>query len=426
MKILKNLDKSFFEKVDIDYLPDIDTLIKDVRESGDSAIIKYCKKFNDGEFQSGEDFIVNNKEVEEALNSLNDDLKNAIQTAINNVKEFAKGQLSCIQNLKMQVESYPNSYLGHKIIPLDSVLVYVPGGNYPLVSSAIMGAIPAKIAGVKNVYIASPKITKEVIATAYLAGADKIFKIGGAQAIAGFAYGTETLPKVDKIVGPGNKYVTYAKKHVYGECGIDFLAGPSEVLVVADDTSDSKVVAADMLAQCEHDKNARAYLICESEKFAYDVQNKANEELKNLSDIAKYSFEKSICYISKDIKEIADIVNNKAPEHLELLSKESIENQNIFKNYGSMFIGQNCAEVFGDYCSGTNHVLPTNQVAKYKGGLSVFDFIKIQTYQEIDEEYSKVLSKTASILANAEGLMAHKFASDIRNKHNEDENGNNK
>ncbi len=414
MKILKNTDKSFFEKADIEYLPEIDALIKDVKENKDSAIIKYCNKFGDGTFREGKDFIVSDEEIQEALQSLSEELKGAVQTAINNVKEFAKGQLSCIQNLKMRVENYPNSYLGHKIIPIDSVLVYVPGGNYPLISSAIMGAVPAAVAGVKNIYVTSPKITKEVIATAYLVGASKIFKIGGAQAIAGFASGSETLPKVDKIVGPGNKYVTYAKKQVYGECGIDFLAGPSEVLIVADDTSDPKTVAADMLAQCEHDKNARAYLICESNNFALEVQKCGELELQNLSDIAKYSFENSICYISKDIREIIDITNNKAPEHLELLSKEGIENQNKFKNYGSLFIGHNCAEVFGDYCSGTNHVLPTNQVAKYKGGLSVFDFVKIQTYQEIDEDYSKVLSKTASILANAEGLLAHKLASDIR------------
>ncbi|MBE7705650.1 MAG: histidinol dehydrogenase [Cyanobacteria bacterium SIG30] len=414
MKILEKIDESFFKKIDLENLKEIDEIIENVKKDKDSAIIKYCSQFGDGNFANGKDFLVTKEEIQDALSKIDLELLEAIKTAINNVKEFAKGQLSCIQNLKMQVDKHPNSYLGHKIIPVENALVYVPGGNYPLISSAIMGVVPAVVAGVKNIYVTSPKITPEVILTAHLSGANGIYKIGGVQAIVGFAYGTENLPKVDKIVGPGNKYVTYAKKQVYGECGIDFIAGPSEVLIVADDKSNAKLVAADMLAQCEHDKNARAYLICQSLEFAKKVSDFAEEELKELTDIARFAWDNSICYITKDLQEAIEISNKKAPEHLEIVFEGAKEKMDQFKNYGSLFIGENCAEVFGDYCSGTNHVLPTNQVAKYHGGLSVFDFIKIQTYQEIDKEYSKQLAKTASILANAEGLMAHKRASDLR------------
>ncbi|MBR3605651.1 MAG: histidinol dehydrogenase, partial [Candidatus Gastranaerophilales bacterium] len=222
--------------------------------------------------------------------------------------------------------------------------------------------------------------------------------------------------KVDKIVGPGNKFVASAKKTIYGQCDIDFIAGPSEVLIVADDTNDAKIIAADMLAQCEHDKDARAYLITTNEKLAYEVEKEAQEFLKTLetSQIASVAFEKSVCVIIDDINQAIDLSNKKAPEHLELLIKNANNLKDKFTNYGSLFIGKYCAEVFGDYCSGTNHVLPTNETAKYTGGLSVFDFIKIQTYQELSKQYCIELSKTASILAQAEGLYAHKLASDLR------------
>ncbi len=279
-----------------------------------------------------------------------------------------------------------------------------------------MTIIPAKIAGVKEIYLTSPRISPEVIVSAHLSGATKIYKLGGAQAIAAFAYGTNSIKEVDKITGPGNKFVAAAKKAIYGQSDIDFIAGPSEVLIIADDINDSKLIAADMLAQCEHDKDARSYLITNDIEVAKKVEFEAQEILKTLKtkDIAKISFEKSICIIVDNINQAIDLTNKRAPEHLELLIKNADKLKNSFTNYGSLFIGKNCAEVFGDYCSGTNHVLPTNKCAKYTGGLSVFDYVKILTYQKLSDEYSKKLAKTASLLAQKEGLYAHKLAADLR------------
>ena len=221
---------------------------------------------------------------------------------------------------------------------------------------------------------------------------------------------------VDKIVGPGNKYVTFAKKYVYGTCDIDFLAGPSEVLIVADETANPDLISADMLAQSEHDKDARSYLITTSKDLAIKVQKSAEKQLETLKtkEIAQIAFEKSSAIIVNSIDEAIEISNRRAPEHLELMFKDADKFKDKFINYGSLFVGENCAEVFGDYCSGTNHVLPTNMAARYTGGLSVFDFIKILTWQNIDKNMAKDLAKTASKLAEAEGLFAHKLASDLR------------
>ncbi len=409
----KEFKDSFFSQIEFEKLDNTAKIIEETRQNKNTALIEYAKKFNDGNFASAIDFIVNENEIEEAYRNTEKSVIEAIKEAHKNVSEFAKKQLECIRNFEINIE---NSTLGHKIIPLDRVLCYVPGGNYPLPSSAIMTVTPAKIAGVKNICLASPRIKSQTIVAAHISGADKIYKLGGAQAIAAFAYGTETIAPVDKIVGPGNKYVTYAKKYVYGTCDIDFLAGPSEVLIVADENANPNLISADMLAQSEHDKDARSYLITTSKKLAEDVQKSAIEQLQNLStkEIAENAFEKSSCIIVDSIDEAVQIANLRAPEHLELMFKDAHEYMDKFYNYGSLFIGENCAEVFGDYCSGTNHVLPTNKAARYTGGLSVFNFIKILTYQNIDKNYAKNLAKTASNLAAAEGLSAHKLASDLR------------
>ena len=280
-----------------------------------------------------------------------------------------------------------------------------------------MSVIPAKVAGVKEITVCSPKIQPATITACKLAGVDRIFKIGGVQAIAGMAYGTKTIPKVDKIVGPGNKYVTAAKKEVYGVCGIDFLAGPSEVMIIADETANPSFIAADMLAQCEHDPDARAYLVTTSEKFANDVIKKVEEFLITLEtrEIASKSISKSIIILVENIEQAIEISNRKAPEHLEICYENAEKDIDKYKNYGSLFIGDYSAEVFGDYCSGTNHILPTNGVARYTGGLSALDFVKIQTYQQISKNAAQnTLCTVASGLANIEGLMAHKLSADLR------------
>lgn len=408
----KEISNDFFEKIEFENITSVNDIIQDVRKNGDEALIRYSKQFGDGEIDV---LGVSQCEIDEAFKQVDEKTIDAIKFAIKNVKEFAQKQLSCIKNLDTEVDG---AKLGHRIIPLETVGCYIPGGNYPLPSTAVMTIVPAKVAGVKNVVAVSPRIKPVTIVAASLAGADKIFKVGGVQAVAGLAYGTKTLPKVDKIVGPGNKFVTSAKKQVFGECGIDFLAGPSEVLIIADDTANADFVAADMLAQCEHDKDARAYLICFSKDFAKKVEEKAQEFLKTLetADIARGSFEKSFAVVVDSIGEAIELSDKKAPEHLEICFKYAENYIDRFKNYGSIFVGNYSAEVFGDYVSGTNHTLPTNQVARYSGGLSVFDFVKIQTYQQLSQKSIEKIAEQSSLLAFQEGLMAHKLAADLRKK----------
>ncbi len=404
------IDESFFSKIEFENISSVQEVISSVRKNGDVAIREYSKKFGDGDV---ENFKLSREEIKEALKQVDEETVNTIKYAIKNVKEFATAQLQSVKEFEVNVNG---NRLGQKIIPIDSVGCYIPGGNYPLPSSAIMTVVPAKTAGVKRVVAMSPKIKPVTVAAAYLSGADEIYKIGGVQAIAGLAYGTQSIEKVNKIVGPGNKYVTSAKKQVYGECGIDFLAGPSEVLIIADESAKAEFAAADMLAQCEHDKEARAFLLCKSIDFIKAVDEKAKEYLEKLptKDIAKVSYEKSIAIVVNSLEQAIELSNKKAPEHLELCLGNAASYIDKFTNYGSLFIGNYSAEVFGDYVSGTNHTLPTNQVAKYSGGLSVFDYIKIQTYQIISKTSLIETAKNASRLAEKEGLFAHKLAADVR------------
>ncbi len=407
-----NIDEDFYKKIEFESISSVSEIINSVKSFGDKAVKKYAEKFGDGDINS---FKLNENDINNALKQIDADTIKTIKYAVKNVSDFAKAQLSSIKELEVNIEG---NILGHKIIPIDSAGCYIPGGNYPLPSTAVMTIVPAKIAGVKRVAAASPKIKPVTIAAAYFSGADEIYQIGGVQAIAALAYGTESIKKVNKITGPGNKYVTAAKKQIYGECGIDFLAGPSEVLIVADETANPEFVAADMLAQCEHDKEARAYLISTSKKFIQQVKNHAEKFLETLKtkETAKISFEKSIGIEVNNIEQAIDLSNKKAPEHLELCIDNAKEFINGFTNYGSLFIGSYSAEVFGDYVSGTNHTLPTNQVSKYSGGLSVFDYIKIQTYQIINKDALAKTAEYASYLSEKEGLYAHKLAADIRVK----------
>lgn len=406
----ENLNSEFFQKIEFEAISAVEEIVKDVRANGDFAIRKYTQQFDCEDLEA---FLIPQDEIKNAYSQVDAETIKAIKKSIQNVKKFSEKQLKCLKPLKTKIDA---NELGHKIIPLESVGCYIPGGNYPLLSSAIMTIVPAKVAEVKQVIACSPKIRPETIVACDLAGADKIFKIGGVQAIAGMAFGTETIPKVNKIVGPGNKYVTAAKKYVFGEVGIDFLAGPSEVMIIADETANVEFVAADMLAQCEHDTDARAFLVTTSENFAQKVQEFAQKQLKELEtkEIAAKSFEKSFAVVVKSINEAIELAKQKAPEHLEICYKNAKKDIEKYKNYGSLFVGNYSAEVYGDYCSGTNHVLPTNEVSKYSGGLSVFDFVKIQTYQIISKKGNKIISPYASKLADKEGLKAHKLAADVR------------
>lgn len=412
MKIINysDLTEDFFKYREFPGIESVPAIINDVKANGDEAVRKYSRQFNDCDAENLE---VSESEIEKALEKTPGELKNCINTAIANVKTFARAQLSAIKEIEIDING---AKLGHKIIPLERTGAYVPGGNYPLPSSAIMSVVPAKIAGVKEVMVCSPGIRPVTIAACAMAGADRIFRVGGVQAIAAMAYGTQTIPPVNKITGPGNKYVTAAKKEIYGVCGIDFLAGPSEVMIIADETAKPDFIAADMLAQTEHDIDARAYLVTTSRDLAGQVIKKLEEFLNivETSGIASKALRESSIILVKNIGQAMEISNKKAPEHLEICYKNAEKDPGKYRNYGSLFIGNFSAEVFGDYCSGTNHVLPTNGVAKYSGGLSVFDFLKIQTYQYIQEKAASDLARTASKLARVEGLHAHKLSADLR------------
>ena len=403
------LPENFYSYREFDIISTVNDIIEDVKSNGDMAVKKYCEKF-DGVVENLE---VTEEEKENAFKNVSQEVIENIKSSIDNVKFFAQNQLNSIKEFETENNGIK---LGQTIIPLEKTGAYVPGGNYPLPSSAIMSCVPAKAAGVKEVIMCSPKIKDTTIVAGVLAGADRIFRIGGVQAIAAMAYGTESIPKVDKITGPGNKFVTFAKKQVYGACGIDFLAGPSEVMIIADKTANPEFVAADFLAQCEHDADASGILITDDKNLANKVKLQTEEFLNSLktAEIAKKALEHSYIILVNDINQAVEIANKKAPEHLELMTGNNAELKNKLTCYGSLFLGNYSAEAIGDYCSGTNHILPTNQVARYSAGLSIFDFIKILTYQEAIQGKSKAVTKTASILANTEGLMAHKLACDVR------------
>jgi len=412
MKIInkEELTEEFFKAFESEAIESIREIIKDVKNKGDEAVREYTKKFDKLEIEK---FELTKEQIKEAYSKLDKETIEALKIAAKNIKKFAQEQLASMK----EFETNNNGViLGQKIIPIEKVGCYVPGGRYPLPSTALMGAIPAKVAGVKQVIVCSPKISPVTIVAADIAGADRIFNVGGVQAVAALAYGTESIPKVDKIVGPGNEYVAAAKKEVYGVVGIDLIAGPSEVLVIADEAGNPEFIAADLLAQAEHDPSSRAELITTSKELAEKVSKSVEEQLEKLKtkEIAGQAIEKSSIIICKNMDDAVEIANKRAPEHLEIQIKNPELIIGKLKNYGSLFIGEYSAEVFGDYCSGPNHTLPTNSSARYTGGLSVKDFVKILTYQKITKEASRELIKTASKLAEVEGLDAHKNAADIR------------
>ena len=390
----------------------VEKIIQDVKNSGDAAVKTYTKKFDGINLDQ---FIVTKEEIKNAYRSVDQETIKALRFAKENIELFAKQQLKQFKDFEVKKDGF---VIGQKVVPIEKIGAYVPGGNYALPSTALMCIIPAKVAGVKEIIVCSPKIKNATIVAADIAGADKIFKIGGVQAIAAMAYGTKQIPKVDKIVGPGNVYVTSAKKEVYGDCGIDFLAGPSEVMVIADEFADPEIIAADLLAQLEHDINARAFLVANSSAIISKTKEEINKQLKNLDTkgIIKKSLKNLKIIAVKNIDESIKIANEIAPEHLELQIRNPARLMEKLRNYGSLFIGPYSAEAFGDYCAGTNHVLPTRGGARFTSGLSVRDFVKLQTYQKIDAKGVKKLASAALKLSKVEGLSAHNKSVQIRVK----------
>ena len=415
MKIInyKDLDANYFAYSRLDEMPSVRAMLADVRQNGDKAVRKYAMQFD----ALGDDvpFELSREKIRAAYAQVEPATLDALKTAAKNIRTFAQKQMDSMKEFEMEENG---QVLGQKIVPLQRAGCYVPGGRYPLPSSALMGVIPAKVAGVKEVIVCSPKIKAVTIVAADLAGADRIFNLGGVQAIGAMAYGTVSVPQVDKITGPGNQYVTAAKKEVYGAVGIDFVAGPSEVMVIADETADASFIAADLLAQAEHDTAARADLLTTSNKLAAEVNAEIDKQLAALStrETAKLALGNGRIVVVDTMAQAAEIANKRAPEHLELQGKKAEALVPQLYNYGSLFIGPWCAEVFGDYCSGTNHTLPTNGAARYTGGLSVKDYVKVLTYQKASKEVAQKLVPIASEIARVEGLMGHKNAADVRGK----------
>lgn len=397
----------------------VEEMIDYVREKKDAALKEYNLKF-DG--CTRETLRVSKEEIQVAYTKLTTQEIEDLKAAAANIKAFSQAQKETVKPLE-NFSPAPGIFLGHRIIPVKSCCCYVPGGNYPLYSTALMLIIPAKTAGVERVAACSPvmkgtnEINPKTLIAMDIAGADEIYAVGGAQSIAAFSYGTEEIRPVDMIVGPGNRFVTEAKRQCYGQVGIDFVAGPSEVLVIADGSGTPEIVAADLLAQSEHDPNAKGILITTEESFGTAVMEAVERELAVLetAEIARKSWKVYGEVILVDsLEEAVCLANEYAPEHLELNVQNPEEVSKQLYNYGSLFMGENTAEVFGDYASGTNHTLPTLRAARYTGGVWVGTFLKTCTYQSMTPEAAAELAPLVYRMAKGEGLMGHARAAEVR------------
>ena len=414
MKIINSseITPDYYDYIDLEKIDIVSQVLSEVKKNWDTAVSKYTKQFDKLEL---ENTLISKEQIQEAYRQVDEKDVDILREAAANIEFFAKEQFKTFEDFEVNRNGV---ILGQKIIPIEKVGAYVPGWRYPLPSSALMNVIPAKVAGVKEIIVCSPKIHPITIVAADIAGADKIFNIWGIQAIGAMAYGTESVPKVHAIVWPGNKFVAAAKKEVYGTVGIDFIAGPSEVLVIADETGNPEFIAADLLAQAEHDPTARCDLLTTSKEIAQRVNGALEKQLEVLStrEVAKMALKNGKIVVVDDLEEAAKISNKRAPEHLEIQVRDTKKLITKLINYGSLFIGEYSAEVFGDYCSGTNHTLPTNGAPHYTGGLSLKDFLKIVTYQKMDKDSCKTQWRVASRMAELEWLIGHKSAADMRMK----------
>ena len=398
---------------------DVSDIVKDiiamVRKDGDTALKAYSEKFDHVELS---DFLVTEEEKEAALKKVEPEFLSILKEAAANIRAFHEKQVR--QSFIMADK--PGVILGQRVLPLERVGLYVPGGTAAYPSTVLMDSIPAKIAGVKEIVMVTPpskegSVNHYILAAAHIAGVGRIFKVGGAQAVAALAYGTESIPRVDKIVGPGNAFVAEAKKQVFGQVGIDMIAGPSEVLVLADGKSDPSYVAADLLSQAEHDKNASAVLITDSMTLAQAVQAELEKQIPKLrrADIARTSIEHNgKIIVAKDLHEGVDAANRIAPEHMEVCVDQPFDILGEIRNAGSVFLGRYNAEPTGDYFAGPNHTLPTSGTARFYSPLGVDDFVKRLQYSYYTEDALERAYEKISFFAKKEGLTAHARAVDIR------------
>ena len=418
IKILKNYDRDqIFDRSTqtVDVSDTVREIINKVRVDGDSALKEYCLKFDRVELDS---FEIDSSLMKIAYERCDADFKAVLDEAAANIREYHEAQ----SREGYEINRTNGVTIGRKVIPLERVALYVPGGTAAYPSSVLMNCIPARIAGVNEVIMTTPPskdgtIRDDILAAAYVAGVDRLFSIGGAQAVAAFAYGTETVPKADKIVGPGNAFVAEAKKQVYGVVDIDMIAGPSEILIIADNSCNPVAAAADMLSQAEHDKNASAVMITDSEALASVTADEIERQLKLLprEEIARASIENNgKIIITDNLNEAIEISNQLAPEHLELCTENAMSLFALVRNAGSVFLGNNCPEAVGDYFSGTNHVLPTGGTARFASALSVDDFIKTLEYTYYPREALVNDAEKIALFASREGLDAHARSAIVR------------
>ncbi|MCD8389381.1 MAG: histidinol dehydrogenase [Oscillospiraceae bacterium] len=379
-----------------------------VRAEGDAALRRFCAQFDGG---APESLRVTEAEMEEGLAAVEPELRDVLERAAENIRAFHRRQ---VRN-SFLVNETPGVLAGQKVLPIERVGLCVPGGAAPLASTVLMDAIPAKLAGCRMLVMVTPagadgRISPAVLTAAHIAGVDQIFKLGGAQAIAALAYGTESVPRVDKIVGPGGAFVSEAKRQVYGQVSIDMIAGPSEILVVADAGSDARCVAADLLSQAEHDRMASAVLVTDSPALAEAVQREIETQLAALprQDIARESIEKNgKIILTADIPAAIQIANALAPEHLELCVDAPFDYLDAVKNAGSVFLGRSCPEALGDYFAGVNHTLPTSGTARFSSPLSVDDFVHKMQFTYYTEDALRAVSADVAAFARAEKLDGH-------------------
>lgn len=392
-------------------------IIADVRQRGDQALIDYTNRFDHCQFKQAAELKLDQQALLDAWNSLPSEQAVALQSAANRVRAYAEQQ-------KLQSWQYTENdgtVLGQKVTALDKAGLYVPGGKAAYPSSVLMNAIPAKVAGVGELIMVVPTPNGEtnplVLAAAHVAGVDRVFTIGGAQAVAALAYGTDTIPAVDKIVGPGNIYVATAKKLVFGQVGIDMIAGPSEILIICDGLTNPDWIAMDLFSQAEHDENAQAILITDNAEFLNQVEASINKLLPEMerAEIIRASLVGRGAFIKvNDLQQAAEITNRIAPEHLELSVAEPQLLCDQIRNAGAIFLGRYTAEALGDYCAGPNHVLPTSSTARYSSPLGVYDFQKRSSLINCSAAGAQQLGKIASVLARGESLTAHARSAEFR------------
>ena len=394
-----------------------------VKEKGDEALLGFSKQFDRLGVASVSELEIPRKDLEQAYNSLSAEQKNALDIAARRVRAYHEKQKIEAGCHSWEYEEADGTRLGQKVTPLDRVGIYVPGGKAAYPSSVLMNAIPAKVAGVAEVIMVVPTPDGArnplVLAAAYLAGVDRVFAIGGAQAVGALAYGTDTIPLVDKIVGPGNAYVAAAKRRVFGTVGIDMIAGPSEILVLCDGSSDPDWIAMDLFSQAEHDEQAQSILLCPDVGFIEQVQasiNKLLPEMPRAKVIEASLVNRALLIQVQDMQEACEIANAIAAEHLEICALDPRKWAEKIRHAGAIFMGNYTSESLGDYCAGPNHVLPTARTARFSSPLGVYDFIKRSSMIEVSEAGAQTLGAVASTLARGEGLQAHARAAEMRLK----------